>query len=142
MYISKCKVWVIHYRHSEREQKKIKVDKRLYKVKRFDFGLYYKEVYVIRRRKLIEGRCMWSVVSEILLMKNGKENEFLKSGNDYCNGFSVLSWNAAGWLSNGLEFGFLVSSMENPSSVICIQESKLKGGVSCKIKGYVCYGKD
>ena len=142
MYRSKCKVWVIHYRHSEREQKVIKVDKRFYKVKRFDFGLYYKEVDVIRRRKLIEGRCMWSVVNEILLVKKGKENKLMKSGNDYCNGFSVLSWNAAGWLSNGLEFGFLVSSMENPPAVMCIQESKLKGGVSCKIKGYVCYRKD
>ena len=54
----------------------------------------------------------------------------------------MLSWNAAGWLSNGLEFGFLVSNMENPPAVMCIQESKLKGGVSCKIKGYVCYRKD
>ena len=142
MYRSKFKVWVIHYRYNEREQKKIKVDKRFYNVKRFDFGLYYKEVEIIRRRKLIEGRCMWSVVSEILLMKNGKENEVLKSRNDYCNIFLVLIWNAAGWLSNGLEFGFLVNSMENPPAVICIQECKLKGGVRCKIKEYVCYRKD
>ena len=101
---SKCKVWVIHYRHSEREQKKIKVGNKFYKVKRFDFGLYYEEVEVIKRRKLIEGRCMWSVVNEILQMKSGKENELLTNRNDCCNGFTVLSWNAAGWLSNSLEF--------------------------------------
>ena len=88
---SKCKLWVIYYKHSEREQKKVKVGKKFYKMKRFDFGLYYKEVGVIRRRKLLEGRCMWSVVSEILQLKSGKENELLKSRNDYCNGFVVLS---------------------------------------------------
>ena len=32
--------------------------------------------------------------------------------------------------------------MENPPVVICIQESKLKGGVSCKMKGYVCCRKE
>ena len=32
--------------------------------------------------------------------------------------------------------------MENLPAVMGIQESKLKGGVSCKTKGYVCYRKD
>ena len=137
----KCiKVWAIHFKHGDKMYRRVKKGKKYYFVRKFDFSRYYKELSVMMQRKLVESQCMWYLVKEIL---DRRVNSFAPVKSVESHGcLNIISWNAAGFLGNVIEFEHFVRNMKSLPDVICIQETKLRNYQNCKIKGYIGYRKD